>query len=110
MRCSTCHQAENNAASGAPRKPNWRLAPLSMAWDGLADPALCRALKDPKRNGGRDLNALVEHVSKDPLVSYGWDPGGRRAPIPTAREVIVERMNTWVQSGAACPDPVRKSP
>jgi hypothetical protein len=104
MRCSTCHQTENNASSGVPGKPNWHLAPLSMAWEGLSDSALCRTLKDRRRNGGRDLDALVKHISNDPLVSYGWDPGGRRAAIPAPRETMVEHMKAWVRSGAVCPD------
>ncbi len=79
--CATCHQAENNASSGVPGRPNWHLAPLSMGWEGLSDAALCRALKDPQRNGGRRL----------------------RAPVPLPREELVRLMDTWIRSGAPCP-------
>ncbi|MDB4989157.1 MAG: hypothetical protein JWN04_4335, partial [Myxococcaceae bacterium] len=34
LRCPTCHQAENYAASGVPGHPKWHTAPLSMAWQG----------------------------------------------------------------------------
>ncbi len=104
--CSTCHQAENNAASGAPGKPDWHLAPLSMGWEGLSDAQLCRELKDPRRNGGRDLKALEEHIAGDPLVAYGWDPGATRKPIPIPREEVVQLMTVWSRAGAPCPSPV----
>ena len=35
-----------------------------------------------KRNGGKDLAALVKHVSADPSVLWGWSPGFGRAPVP----------------------------
>jgi len=101
--CSTCHQAENNAASGVPGKPNWHLAPLSMGWEGLSDAQLCRALKDPRRNGGRDLKALEEHIGHDPLVAHGWDPGGARKAVPISHEEVVRLTETWVAAGGPCP-------
>jgi hypothetical protein len=102
MACGTCHQAENNPASGVPGKPGWRLAPLSMGWEGLADGELCRVFKDPRRNGGRDLPALTRHLASDPLVAYGWDPGGNRQPVPVAREELVRLMRAWTSAGAPC--------
>jgi len=101
--CSTCHQTENNPVSGIPGKPNWHIAPLSMGWEGLSDADLCRAFKDPKRNGGRDLAALTEHMGQDPLVAYGWDPGALRRPIPIPRAELVRLMETWIRAGAPCP-------
>ena len=32
LNCATCHQQSNADATGVPGAPNWRLAPLSMAW------------------------------------------------------------------------------
>jgi hypothetical protein len=101
--CSTCHQSENNSSSGVPGKPNWHLAPLSMGWEGLSDGDLCRAFKDPRKNGGRDLAALAEHLGSDPLVAYGWDPGGGRRPIPLPRAELVRLMGVWTGAGAPCP-------
>jgi hypothetical protein len=101
--CSTCHQAENNAASGVPGRPNWHLAPLSMAWEGLSDADLCRTLKDPKRNGGRDGRALTEHMANDPLVAHGWDPGEKFKPLSISHAEALQLMETWVRAGAPCP-------
>jgi hypothetical protein len=103
QRCGTCHQAENNPASGVPGKPDWHLAPLAMGWEGLSDAQLCRALKDPRRNGGRDLRALAEHLERDPLVAYGWDPGAGRQPVPIPREELAMLMAAWAGAGAPCP-------
>lgn len=105
MPCSTCHQARNNEASGVPGRPNWHLAPLSMGWEGLSDSDLCRTLKDPRRNGGRDPAALTEHMRNDPLVDHGWDPGANRKPISIPREEVVRLMETWSRAGAPCPSP-----
>jgi hypothetical protein len=101
--CSTCHQAENNPASGVPGKPNWRLAPLSMAWEGLSDARLCRNVKDPRHNGGRDLQAIAEHLAHDPLVGHGWNPGAGRQPVPLPREELARLVATWARAGAPCP-------
>jgi hypothetical protein len=103
LRCATCHQGENNSASGVPGRPNWHLAPLSMAWEGLGDADLCHALKDPRRNGGRDLAALVAHMGSDPLVAHGWDPGPGRTAIPMPRDELVNLMNAWIRAHAPCP-------
>jgi hypothetical protein len=105
QRCGTCHQAENNPSSGVPGKPNWHLAPLAMGWEGLTDAQLCRALKDPRRNGGRHLRALAEHLERDPLVAYGWDPGAGRQPVPIPREELARLMAAWAGAGAPCPSP-----
>jgi hypothetical protein len=103
MRCGTCHQAKNDPASGVPGRPGWRLAPLSMGWEGLPDADLCRAFKDPRRNGGRDLSALAGHLLHDPLVAYGWDPGGIRQPVPVPRDELGRLMAAWTRAGAPCP-------
>lgn len=104
MQCATCHQASNQTASGIPGAPHWQLAPLSMGWEGLDAGALCRALKDPRKNGNRDLAKLVQHMTSDPLVLWGWAPGGDRAPVPIAQADFSRALGEWANSGAACPD------
>src|SRR6185295_2953668 len=34
QRCQTCHQATNTAGGFVPGVADWRLAPLSMLWEG----------------------------------------------------------------------------
>src|SRR5690242_478705 len=61
LHCGTCHQTVNQAASGVPGAPDWRLAPRRMAWEGLSVAELCRALLDPAR-GGMHADELVPHL------------------------------------------------
>jgi mono/diheme cytochrome c family protein len=107
MRCGNCHNASgNNETSGVPGaggKGLWQLAPRSMLWEGLSSGDLCRMLKDKARNGGRDGVSLIEHMEHEPLVLWGWDPGGDRTPVPLSREKFVDQMKVWVNAGMACP-------
>jgi hypothetical protein len=74
-----------------------------MAWEGLSDGALCRMLKDPRRNGGRDLEALKEHLANDPIAAHGWGPGPGRTTIAIPREEVVALFDAWARAGAPCP-------
>lgn len=103
MRCTSCHREENNRNSGVPGAPGWHLAPLSMGWQGLNDAELCAALKDEKRNGGKSLAALVEHVDKDKVVLWGWKPGGMRDPVPVPHDKFVAQFKEWAGANAPCP-------
>jgi len=107
--CSTCHQATNSPAAygtaAPPGAPNWHLPPehMKMVFINLSSAELCGVLKNKASNGNRDLAALVEHVSHDKLVLWGWDPGGRRAPVSVPHDRFVAAFKTWVAAGAPCP-------
>jgi hypothetical protein len=107
MRCGNCHNGSgNNQTSGTPGAGGpglWQLAPISMLWQGLSDGDLCRMLKDNARNGGRDGLALIEHMEHEPLVLWGWNPGGDRAPVAMPHDEFVKQMKLWVDGGMACP-------
>jgi hypothetical protein len=102
MRCATCHQTVNTADGQVPGAPHWHLAPRSMGWEGLSDGALCRALKDPKRNGNRSLPSLVQHMTSDALVQWAWNPGARSLP-PLSQHEFHETVKRWAATGAGCP-------
>lgn len=102
MRCSSCHQ-NINQENGVPGAPNWGLAPLSMAWEGLDDHQLAEMLKDPARNGRRSLEQLHEHMTHDELVGWGWHPGAAREPIPMPRAEFAKLVRDWIDSGAISP-------
>lgn len=74
-----------------------------MIFEGLGTGALCEQLKDPERNGGKDMAALVQHVSADPLVLWGWSPGHGRKPVPVAHADFVAAFKRWADAGAPCP-------
>jgi hypothetical protein len=103
MRCASCHREENNASSGVPGAPAWHLAPLSMGWQGLADAELCAVLKDETLNGGRNLQALTEHMEKDKVVLWGWEPGGDREPVSTPHAEFIVQFKAWTAARAPCP-------
>jgi hypothetical protein len=109
LACATCHATENPPASyGAhmpPGAPNWGLPPPQhkMVFIGLPAGELCRGLKDRKENGGRDLSALLAHVSGDRLVLWGWNPGVGRAPVDVPHDELVAAFRQWMKAGAPCP-------
>jgi hypothetical protein len=74
-----------------------------MAWEGKSLGDICRQLKDPNRNGGRDLAQLQEHVAKDDLIAWGWDPGAGRDPVPGTQEQAGQLIQAWIETGAECP-------
>jgi hypothetical protein len=101
--CSTCHPAANFDPARVPGHPDWHLAPASMAWQGRSLGQICGQLKDPARNGGRDLPAILRHVSEDSLVGWAWSPGIGRSPAPGTQAAFGATMRAWVDSGAHCP-------
>jgi hypothetical protein len=107
--CVECHSDTNFTLHGAatyqsiPGHPRWGLAPLSMAWEGKTIGDICRQLKDTSRNGGRDLAMLQEHVAKDDLVAWAWNPGLGREPAPGSQESAGKLVQAWIDSGAQCP-------
>ncbi len=107
--CAACHHDANftlqEAASyqSIPGHPRWNLAPLSMAWQGKSLGDICRQIKDKDRNGGRDLAMLQEHIAKDDLVAWGWNPGPGREPAPGTQEQAGKLVQAWIDSGAECP-------
>ena len=106
LACSACHTDHNlDDQARVPGAPDWHLAPRSMAWQGLSLAALCAQLKDPSRNGRRNLSQIVSHVSADALVGWGWAPGADRAPAPGTQARFGALMAAWVSSGAECPTP-----
>lgn len=107
--CATCHQAHNSETvgvpGGPPGAPGWNLPPadMPMVFQGKTVTELCEQLKDPARNGHRTLEQLIEHVEKEPLVLWGWAPGGNRTLPPLSHDAFVAAVKTWVASGGACP-------
>jgi len=104
MQCATCHGTGNYDAAGIPGAPHWKLAPASMAWEGKSAGEICDQLKDPSRNGGRSLAAIVRHLKEDPLVGWAWRPGVGRDPAPGTQAQLAALAEAWVAAGAHCPD------
>jgi hypothetical protein len=107
MRCDTCHQTANLAgAHMPPGNPKWALPSPEhkMVFVGRSPAELCKQIKDPKQNGGRSMEKLIDHIANDDLVGWGWTPGDGRALPPLSREDTVAQMKIWIAGGAACPE------
>lgn len=108
--CSECHSSQNTTLyEGAnyqsiPGHPRWGFAPLSMSWQYKSPREICLQIKDVQLNGGRDLVALQEHIAKDDLVGWAWNPNKGREPAPGTQEQAGRPFQTWIDSGAECPE------
>jgi hypothetical protein len=109
LKCSTCHGPANPPDSYGPHMPpgvstGWELPPpeMKMVFEGRAPRDLCEQIKDPKRNGGRDLAGVLEHLST-PLVRWGWSPGVGRTPVPVSHAEFIAAFKAWTDAGAPCP-------
>ena len=103
MRCTTCHGPANFDPGRVPGHPTWHIAPIEMAWGGKSLREICEQIKDPKRNGGKSMEQLVEHMAEDTLVGWGWAPGSEREPAPGTQKEFGALIRAWVESGASCP-------
>lgn len=95
--CSTCHRDTNNPYSQIPGAPHWGLAPSSMGWLGLSDAEIRRRLLDPEANGGKDVAALVDHMSHDALVLWAWEPGAGRQPPSVSLDDFRAALAQWLE-------------
>lgn len=103
MRCSTCHLDQNFDPGRVPGVAKWHVAPKEMAWEGKTLGDICRQMKDPARNGGLSMEALIKHMGEDHLVGWAWDPGADRQPAPGDQQTFGGLIRAWAESGAACP-------
>jgi hypothetical protein len=110
--CSTCHMTSTlpNGPAPAPLRAgiDWQLAPVEFIWFGKSGAEICRQLKDPKRNGGRDAAGLLDHLRHDASLSgfipRGWAPGEGRSVPPGSFEDHVRDVAEWGAAGQPCPE------
>jgi len=100
--CNTCHQEENNDFSGVPGAPHWGLAPASMNWEGLSKTEIATSMMDKSRNGGKTPKEILEHLTKDPLVLWAWNPGidaagNPRETPPISKEAYIAAVKGWFE-------------
>ena len=107
LNCNTCHGTENipylTRTGAIPGHDPWQLAPVSMGWQGRSLAEICAQIKDPARNGGKDLAAILDHHARDGLVGWGWAPGEGRTPAPGSQQLFGELTRAWIDTGAVCP-------
>jgi mono/diheme cytochrome c family protein len=107
LKCANCHQDTNlPGANLPPGNPTWQLPrqDMPLVFQGKSPRELADQLKDPTRNGGKTLEQLVEHVTHDKLVLWGWEPGDGRAKPPLSHDAFAKKFREWVAKGAASPE------
>jgi len=107
MKCSNCHQPTNlQGLNMPPGNPDWHLPPanMKMVFEGRTPAQLARQLINPKTNGNKTLQQLIEHAD-DGLVKAGWDPGEGRTVPPLSHEEFKQAWITWIKTGAYAPRP-----
>lgn len=105
LKCSSCHQDRNlEGQHMPPGAPDWHLPSpgTPMIWEGLSDRQLCELFKDPRQNGNRNIDGIVEHMGT-PLVLWSWNPGEGRTPVSVPQAEFLAKVKEWAAKGAACP-------
>ena len=107
LKCANCHQDVNLAGENMPPgNPTWQLPKKTMplVFQGKSPRELADQFKDPQRNGGKTLEQLLEHVTHDQLVLWGWEPGDGRTKPPLSHDAFAKKFREWVAKGAASPE------
>ena len=105
MKCASCHQPENSPGlHKPPGNPNWHLPPanMKMVFQGKTPRQLARQLIDPKQNGNKSKEKLLEHAH-DGLVLSAWNPGEGRTLPPMSHEEFTKQWVEWIKKGAYAP-------
>jgi hypothetical protein len=105
MKCSNCHQPANTAGLNMPPgNPNWHLPPadMKMVFQGRTASQLAKQLMDPKQNGHKSKEQLIEHA-EDGLVLSAWNPGEGRTLPPMSHAEFKKAWITWIEKGAYAP-------
>ncbi|QIP14178.1 cytochrome c [Spirosoma aureum] len=107
MKCANCHQPTNTPGLHTPPgNPDWHLPPatMRMVFQGRTPQQLAKQLVDPKLNGGKNMEKLLEHAD-DGLVLAGWNPGEGRTLPPLSHADFKKAWTTWLKTGAYAPKP-----
>ena len=106
LKCQNCHQPQNvPGLHTPPGNPKWALPPadMKMVFQGRTPRQLARQLLDPKQNGGKTKQQLIDHATSDEIVLGGWDPGEGRTLPPMSHAAFAKLFKTWIDKGAYLP-------
>lgn len=112
LECATCHQNKNSEVlgidGGPPGAPNWHLPEQNMplVFQNRSPQQLCEQLKDPQQNGNKTLQQVYDHIAYDPLVLWGWEPGGTRTTPPLTHADFTKQFKMWMDANAPCPSKI----
>jgi hypothetical protein len=106
LKCQNCHQAQNAPGLHTPPgNPKWALPPadMRMVFQGRTPRQLAKQLLDPKQNGGKTKQQLIDHATSDGIVLGGWNPGEGRTLPPISHAQFATLFKTWIDKGAYLP-------
>lgn len=111
LTCGTCHTTLTAPDPDANAMPHsapkvamiWQLAPVEAEWFGKTSAQICAQMKDPERNGDRDVRELAEHLGHDVILHWAWSPGGGREPAPHSLQIAMDSLMKWGAAGSPCP-------
>lgn len=106
LKCANCHQEANlPGLHMPPGNPKWHLPPenMKMVFQGRTPFQLAKQMIDPKQNGGKSQQQLIDHVTSDSLVLGGWNAGDGRRPPPMSHEAFAKLFKEWIVTGAFAP-------
>lgn len=105
MKCANCHQPTNSPGLHTPPgNPKWQLPPadMKMVFQGRSAYQLAKQIMDPKQNGHKNKQQLIQHAS-DTLVKAAWNMGEGRTLPPMSHDEFKKAWTTWIQKGAFAP-------
>lgn len=105
MKCMNCHQPTNVPGPNTPPgNPKWHLPPanMKMVFQGRTPAQLAKQLVNPKTNGNKTMQQLIEHADDD-LVKAGWNPGEGRTLPPLSHAEFKKVWVEWIKTGAFAP-------
>ena len=106
-KCANCHTDSNQPGFNMPPGvPGWHMPPAEqkMVFQGKSARELATLLLDTAANGGKSREAILQHVSSDPLVLWGWNPGEGRTLPPMPHAEFARQFSAWIDNGAYLPD------
>lgn len=106
MSCTTCHPAVQLPGPGMPPgAPHWHMPTreVPMVFEKKTAAELCEQLKDPARNGDRDLAEILHHVTEDGIVKWSFAPGDGRTKPHVSHAKFIQLVDAWIKKGAPCP-------
>ena len=91
-----------------PGAPHWGLAPASMAWENKTNIQIASQMMDPTRNGGKNAQEILKHLTEDELVLWAWKPGVNdegepRETPPLTKDEWITTVKEWINNGAIIP-------
>jgi cytochrome c5 len=108
--CAACHGPANPPSTYGLHVPpgaieGWRMPKpdAKLVFVGVEARALCEQIKDPARNGGKNMAALRKHLDSS-LVTWGFIPGFGRPPVSIPKATFIAAWETWAAADAPCPD------